>query len=224
MIAEPVESTQRLEATPVPPAAPVEPPPGPAPVSDEPDEPRGRGWLVALLVLALVALGLALAYALTDGFGGNTPRTPTTTTVTAPAQTRSETPSPTRSSPSPTKTTTTTTTTTSTTSAPPQSNAQLAKFVRDYYRDVTKADKRDDTFARLTPRMQEASGGRDGYEEFWSGIRKVDVGDVEANAEEGTVTADLTFKPEDGKDISETHRLTVVHDGESWLIDSDTRQ
>ena len=72
--------------------------------------------------------------------------------------------------------------------------------------------------------MQQASDGREGYETFWSGIKSVEVGDVESNADTGEVTAQLTFVRQDDSKSDETHRLTVVRDGDSWLIDSDTPQ
>jgi hypothetical protein len=93
--------------------------------------------------------------------------------------------------------------------------------VESYYRDVTKANKRDDTFAQLTPAMQQASGGRKGYEGFWSTIESVDVGSVNADSAHDRATVELTFKPKDGNTSTETHTLTFVRDGDSWLIDSD---
>jgi hypothetical protein len=89
---------------------------------------------------------------------------------------------------------------------------------------VTKEKQRDKTFDQLTPKMQQASGGREGYETFWSGIKSVDVGDVQADAEAGEVTVGLTFTTKDGTKSEETHTITVVRDGDSWLIDSDTPQ
>jgi serine/threonine protein kinase len=226
VLSQPLESTQRLEP-------PATPPPAPAPAAYPPrqDEPRDRGrsravgWVVALVVLALIGLGIA--YALTDGFGANSPTPGQTTTVTAPPKTQTPSPSKTSSSSSSSSSSTTstpTTTTTTTTSAPPQSDAQLTRFIESYYKDVTKAGKRDGTFARLTPKMQSSSGGRAGYEAFWSGIRSVDVGDVQADAGTGVVTARLVFTKQDGGKSDETHKLTLVRDGDSWLIDSDTPQ
>ena len=89
---------------------------------------------------------------------------------------------------------------------------------------MTKQSKRDDTFAQLTPKMQKSSGGREGYETFWGGIKSVDVGDVQANADSGVVTAALTFVRQDDSKSAEIHKLTVVRDGDSWLIDSDSPQ
>jgi eukaryotic-like serine/threonine-protein kinase len=220
VLAAPLESTQRMVPPPLP-AAAAYPPRDDEPRGGEPrdgERSRALGWIVALVVLALIGLGIA--YALTDGFGTNSPTPRQTTTVTASPKT--ETPSKTTSSSSSSSSSTTSTTTTTTT--PPKSDAQLTRFVETYYRDVTKENKRDDTFAQLTPKMQDASDGREGYETFWSGIKSVDVGDVQADADTGEVTAQLTFvRPDDSKS-EETHKLTLVRDGDSWLIDSDTRQ
>jgi serine/threonine protein kinase len=216
VIAPPLESTQRIETPPLP-------PPGPERFDDRGDDPRddrrsrSTGWIVALLVLALLALGIA--YVLTDGFGTNTPTPGQTTTVTS-TQTQTETPSKTTSS-STSSSTSTTSTTTTTTANTARDDAKLTRFVESYYRDVTKENKRDDTFAQLTPKMRDASGGRDGYEGFWSGIESVDVGQVNADSANGTATVELTFKPKDGDESDETHTLTFVRDGDSWLIDSD---
>jgi serine/threonine protein kinase len=220
VIAAPVESTQRMQTPPPPPPLV----PG---IPDEREDPRDErrsratGWIVALVVLALLAAGIA--YALTDGFGTNTPTPGSTTTVTS-TQTTTQTPSSSSSSSSSSttsKTTTTTTPSTTTTADTGQDDARLTRFVESYYRDVTKENKRDDTFAQLTPAMQQSSGGRDGYEGFWSTIESVDVGEVDANSAKNTATVQLTFKPKGGDESDETHTLTFVKDGDSWLIDSD---
>ena len=221
VLAAPMESTQRLEPPPAPvPAAAAYPPREDTP--REGGRPRALGWVVALIVLALIGLGIA--YALSDGFGTNAPTPGQTTTVTAPAQT--ETPSKTSSSTSSSSSSSSSSTTskTTTTTTPPKSDAQLTRFIESYYRDVTKENKRDDTFAQLTPKMQKSSDGREGYETFWSGIKSVDVGDVQANADSGVVTAGLTFVRQDDSKSEEIHKLTVVRDGDSWLIDSDSPQ
>ena len=221
VLSTPLETTQRMEAPPVL-------PPVPAPAAHPPrgDEPRGNGprdgersralgWIVALVVLALIGLGIA--YVLTDGFGANSPTPRQTTTVTATPKT--ETPSKTTSSSSSSSTSTTSTTTT-----PAKSDAQLTRFIESYYKDVTKEGKRDGTFAQLTPKMQSSSDGREGYETFWSTIKSVDVGDVQSDADKGVVTAELNFTRQDDTKSDEVHKITVVRDGDSWLIDSDTPQ
>ena len=99
----------------------------------------------------------------------------------------------------------------------------MERFIKGYYRDVTDAKKRDQTWAQLTPAMQQKSGGREAYDQFWSQFKSVDVGDTKADPQAGTVTADLTFKREGGEDTDETHVLTLVRNGDSWLIDDDAR-
>jgi len=195
------------------------------PRDDRDEGSRSTGWIIALVVLALLG-ALAVAYVVTNGFGANTPTPGQTTTVTS-TQTRTQTPSKTSSSSSSSSSSSTTKTTpptTTTTTGSAQSDAQLTRFVESYYRDVTKANKRDATFAQLTPKMQQSSGGRDGYEGFWSTIESVDVGKVDADSANDTATVELTFKPKDGDKSDETHTLTFVKDGDTWLIDSDKQQ
>ena len=226
LIPEPVEGTLRLEPTPVPAPAAYDPPL--LPPDQEEQGSRGRGWLAALVVLAIVA-ALALAWLFSDGFGTRTPAPGSTTTVTSRV-TRTETTRPTTttsatSSSSSTSSTTSTTTTATTTSAAPRDNARLERFVKGYYGDVTNANKRDATWELLTPRMQASvRGGRAGYEAFWSTVKSVDVSDLEADAQAGVVTMNLTFTRRDGQKTEEKHRLTVVRSGsgDDWLIDSDT--
>ena len=225
VLSAPLETTQRMAAPPVPPPGPVstaDPPQGGDPRGNGPrdgERSRALGWIIALVVLALIGLGIA--YALTDGFGANSPTPRQTTTVTAPPKT--ETPSTTKTSSSSSSSSSTTSTTTTTT-APPKSDAQLTRFIQTYYKDVTKAGKRDGTFAELTPKMQSSSDGREGYETFWSTIKSVEVGDVQSDADKGVVTAELNFTRQDDTKSDEVHKITVVRDADSWLIDSDTPQ
>lgn len=99
----------------------------------------------------------------------------------------------------------------------------MERFVQGYYRDVTNDKKRDDTWSQLTPAMQDKSGGREAYDQFWSQFRSVDTDHAKADPQAGTVTVDLTFKRDGGEDADETHVLTLVKDGDSWLIDDDAR-
>ncbi|KQU69499.1 serine/threonine-protein kinase [Phycicoccus sp. Root101] len=233
LIPEPVGSTQRLQPDPVPYDDPLPPGPpagyGPGDGGDDGDGRRRRSPLVPILV-ALAVLGVvALAYLLTrpNGTGSDTATTPPVTT-TAPAVTKTPSKSTSSSSSSTSSTSTTSsttttqtpsTTTTTTTKAP--DNAGLATFIKSYYADVTKKNKRDQTFAELTPAYQSTTGGRDGYETFWSTIKSVDVGQTQADASVGTVIVQLTFHKEDGSDSQETHRITVEPKGDSWLISGD---
>jgi hypothetical protein len=99
----------------------------------------------------------------------------------------------------------------------------MERFVQGYYRDVTNDKKRDDTWSQLTPAMQDKSGGREAYDQFWSQFRSVDTDHAKADPQAGTVTVDLKFKRDGGEDADETHVLTLVKDGDSWLIDDDAR-
>ena len=226
LIPEPLESTQRMETAPVrptvPPAGPV-PPVGPG--DGRGDGRRRRSPLVPIL-LALAVLGVAaLAYVLFGNpGGGNDAQTPQVTSTAPPVtKTPPSSTSSSSSSSSSSSTSSTTTTTTTTTTTAPADNAGLEKFIKSYYSDVTKANKRDATFAELTPAMQQSAGGRDGYESFWATIKSVDVGQTQADAAVGTVITNLTFKPKNGGDIKEVHRLTVEKSGDSWLISADAK-
>jgi hypothetical protein len=102
----------------------------------------------------------------------------------------------------------------------------MEHFVKSYYADVTDPSKRDQTWGMLTEQMQQAAGGRDAYEQFWSTIDSVDVRRAKADPRTGIVTAQLTFKPKNGKDVKEVHELELVPDPDtvnSFLINSDTK-
>ena len=99
----------------------------------------------------------------------------------------------------------------------------MERFVDGYYRDVTNDKKRDETWAQLTPAMQQKSGGREAYDQFWREFKSVDTHDTKADPQAGTVTVGLTFKRDGGDDTDETHVLTLVQDGDAWLIDDDAR-
>jgi len=99
------------------------------------------------------------------------------------------------------------------------SEREIEQFVRGYFNDVTS--NRDATWQQLTPNMQEAAGGRDGYEEFWSGIESVDVKNVKADAENLTATVALVYQKTDGDKSSERKKYTLVEEGGNLLIDSE---
>jgi hypothetical protein len=186
-----------------------------------------------VLVVALLLAALGGAYWFSQAGDETPPPTPGATTSAAPSTATtaptSQEPSPT-SEPSATPTTepttaatstTTTTTTTTTATSGPQTDQALAKFVRDYFKNVT--GDRDTTWAQLTPRMQASMGGRGAYDGFWSTIDSVKVGDLRADAGAGTVDVKLTYQRKGGGSSVENHQLAVVEDGDSFLIDSDSR-
>jgi hypothetical protein len=102
----------------------------------------------------------------------------------------------------------------------------MERFVKSYYSDVTDASKRDQTWAMLTEPMQQSTGGRDAYEQFWSTIDSVDVRRAKADPATGIVMAQLTFHPKNGADSREVHELGLVPDPDNvdaFLINSDTK-
>ena len=120
---------------------------------------RSTGWIVALVVLALLG-ALAVAYVVTNGFGTNTPDPgpdhhghlhadadpdPVEDDVVQQLVELVVDHDDHRRRPP---------------RRPPRrrTTPQLTRFVESYYRDVTKENKRDDTFAQLTPKMQQSSG------------------------------------------------------------------
>ena len=197
---------------------PTPPPtPAPAPVGDEEDR-RSRKWLPVLLVALLVlALGGAYAFSQMGGDGGGTANSGPTTPATTPPATTTEEPSPTTSEP----TSSEPQTSTSTTSEPAQvSDADIEQFVRGYFSDVTQ--DRDKTWEQLSPRMQDAAGGRDGYESFWSDIESVDVRNLKGDGEGLTATATVVYQPKDGDKSTERKEFTFVQaDDGSLLLDSE---
>ena len=99
------------------------------------------------------------------------------------------------------------------------SDAALESMLRSYFHDVTR--DRDTTWKQLTPKEQAAAGGRSGYEKFWSGISSVSVDELAADAKHGRADATLTYTRTDGTTSTERHRLDVVRQGDSYLIDGD---
>ncbi|HEY7719020.1 MAG TPA: serine/threonine-protein kinase [Pedococcus sp.] len=197
---------------------PTPPPsPAPAPAAGE-DDRRSRTWIPALLVaLLVVALG-AYAYSQLGGDGGGSASSgPTTSATTPPATTSQEQPPTTTSEP----TTSEPQASTSTTSAPAQvSDSDVEQFVRGYFNDVTQ--DRDKTWEQLTPRMQDAAGGRDGYESFWSGIESVDVRNLKGDGEGLSATVTLVYQKQGGDKSTERKEYSFVQaeDG-SLLIDQE---
>ncbi len=141
----------------------------------------------------------------------------TTTSTTAPSRrsTSSTSPSTTSTSRTPSSTRS------STTTAPPapSADARLASFLRSYFATVTSDP--DATWDRLTPRMQVAAGGYQGYVGFWRGISRASTSGIDADASAGTATLTLVYTRQDGSTSTETHRLRVVPAGRSFRIDGE---
>lgn len=215
----PADETERI--------APLPLPPEPEPTADQGDDStrppeRTRNpwlWVIAALVLAALVAGW---WAFNSDRTGQTPEAGGTTSPVTTQTTPEPTTPTTTTEPTTATTTSPTTTTTTTTQAPERDPAAMEGFVRSYFNDVTKENRRDDTFALLTPAMQESAGGRSGYEEFWSGFKSVRVGEIRADPAAGTVLVGLTYRTDD-ESTTETHEIGLVDDGDSFLIGSDTR-
>jgi predicted Ser/Thr protein kinase len=211
-VSPPVVSTQRFEAATAPVAEPAmaarpEPagrgtPRGGAPVSPPDDRGSDRRRLaLAFAAMIVAAFGMAFLLSQLGDQGGTT--AVLGTSATAPAKT--------------------TATRAPAVSEPPAVNDRehknLEDFVTSYYSNVTK--HRDRTWDQLTPRMQNAAGGRDGYDAFWKTIDKVEVNQTRLTASEQRAVVSLTFTRKDGSRSTETHQFTFVTDGRDYLIDSD---
>ena len=241
---EPTQAMATPEPGPVTPSAPTPVPPPedeeryaapaaaaaygasqPGPGTGDVEEHRSgtRRWVPVLLAL-LVLLGLGGFYLASQGNDKPSGATPpaTTSTSSKPRQTtqsQSPTKEPSTSSSSSSSSSSSTTSETTTTKPQGESDQQLAKFVRDYYKDVTK--DRDKTWQLLTPAYQRQVT-RSGYDGFWSTIDSVRVGDLQADAGDGVVTAQLTYKRTDGSTATERRELRVVEGGDGFLIAGDS--
>ncbi|HEX7461824.1 MAG TPA: hypothetical protein VF317_06595, partial [Dermatophilaceae bacterium] len=210
--AAPAVAAQRVVVTAAPLAEPAmaarpEPvgpgaPNGGAPVPPPDDRGSDRRRLVlAFAAMIVAAFGMAFLLSQLSDKGGTT--AVLGTSATAPVKTTAP--------PAPRVT------------EPPAVNdgehTNLVDFVTSYYADVTK--HRDRTWDQLTPRMQNAAGGRDGYDAFWKTIDKVQVNQIQATASEQRAVVNLTFRLKGGRTSTETHQFTFVTNGGDYLIDSD---
>jgi hypothetical protein len=208
-----VEPTQRLEAVAPVAVAPAGPRGlgGGAPLPPLDDRRSGRRRL-PLVIVALLVAALGVTYLLSQlgDLGGTTAVVGTTTRTTAAGASQTS-HSPTATSRAPSSSTTA--------ALAPDANKNLDNFVNSYYSDVTKDTNH--TWVQLTPTMQNAAGGRGGYDGFWQTIDKVKVNQTQANASAKTAVVNLTFTRNDGTTSTETHQFTFVTDGTGYLIESD---
>jgi Protein kinase domain len=170
---------------------------------------RSRRWLPLVFAAVLVALGLSYLMNQVAGPGGSTagttitrgnPKATVAPKVVAP-------PSATTSVPP------------RVTAAPtPKAGQGLEGFLQSYYSAVTRDTGR--TWGQLTPTMQQAAGGRAGYDGWWRTISKVKVNWM-ANASATRADANLTFTRNDGTTSTENHQFTFVTQGGVHRINSD---
>jgi serine/threonine protein kinase len=224
--------TERIEATSSLPAAgtaalpaaggSVGPPRIGPPVGGDTDpEPRRSGGLLAALVVAAlligaIVVGLLLLNGRDDGNNATppatSPRSSSTPRTTAASSTPpSSTPAPTTSAPASSQASRSSEPPPSSNSAPQNSSptaAELAKAIRDYY--ALLPDSTDEAWTRLTEEFQNGrAGGRDSYDAYWAGIRRISVSDVTGSAPD-TVVATVNYVYKDGRKVSERTTFGLV--------------
>lgn len=92
----------------------------------------------------------------------------------------------------------------------------LEAFARDYVQ--VAATDAPAGFARLTPGYQAESGGLEGYEGFWGSVTNPQIDDVRGDPDDLTVTYDYSYDVEGAERRSETVRLRLEQDGDTFLI------
>ncbi|MDQ1721142.1 MAG: eukaryotic-like serine/threonine-protein kinase, partial [Pseudonocardiales bacterium] len=96
--------------------------------------------------------------------------------------------------------------------------AQLAKAIRDYYGLLPQ--NTDEAWSRLTEQYQNGrAGGRQSYDDFWGGIRRVSVSNA-TGIPPGTVEATITYGYEDGRVVSERTSFGLVSEDGILKINS----
>lgn len=174
---------------------------------------RGR-VLAGAMVLLLIAVG-AVVLAITLGPDDSSTAAPASTSATVSVTTTTTTPAPT---PEPT---TTTPEPTTTPPAPPAEPgpADYVQAVQNYYGLLP--DQLDEAYAYLGPGVQDQSGGRGGFENFWSRYSEVEAENVAADGT--TVTLTIVYTNPDGTSFSEPYVLemgTAEEDGRILILSS----
>lgn len=168
--------------------------------------------LAAVLALLLVGGGVAAALlASNNGSGAATPVAQPPATSAAPAPTTAAAPT---TTPAPT-TRPAPTTTAAPTSAPAAAVGDPVAFVQNYYGLLP--GNPDAAFALLSPQAQAASGGRDGFDRFYSGMRSVSV-ENPTQTGENTVDATIRFVRTDGTTTNEPYTFVMGTAGDGSTI------
>jgi eukaryotic-like serine/threonine-protein kinase len=104
-------------------------------------------------------------------------------------------------------------------SSPPEapSEEEMVAFARDYV--PAAVSDRDTSWQQLTPGFQQQSGGRSGYDAFWSTIEEAEVRDISADPEAMTVSYTVRYERTDGSTTSpENVTLQLVEQQGRLLI------
>jgi eukaryotic-like serine/threonine-protein kinase len=182
--------------------------------------PSLRPMLLALLALVIVGVGI-LAVVLTRG--GNEPSSaaPATASAAAPAPAPAS-----RRSAAPTTTGAPTTsaapTTTPTTSAEASTNSEAAPadpvgFVQSYY--ALLPGNTSAAWDRLGPTAQSQSGGRSGFDNFYSGLARVWAENLRVTGG-NTVSATIVFTQKDGTVSRESYQFVIGSEDGREVIES----
>lgn len=95
---------------------------------------------------------------------------------------------------------------------------RMIAFVEKYY--ALLPDNTAAAWKLLAPSMQ--AMGRGSYAAFWGGIRSVDVGDMQVNGDALQITCVVTYVRKSTQTSTETQTLSLVENGDSFLIVSQT--
>ncbi|WP_279630567.1 serine/threonine-protein kinase [Amycolatopsis thermalba] len=95
--------------------------------------------------------------------------------------------------------------------------ASITAAVSEYY--ALLPARPDNAWARLGPRMQ--AQGQDAYRTFWSRITRLTITTPPAVVAANTVSVGIAYTVEDGRTITETHRLELIRSTPFPLIDAD---
>jgi eukaryotic-like serine/threonine-protein kinase len=164
-----------------------------------PEVRRGRTpvliGVLAVLVVGGVLAAVLLANRPTAGTGGQ---------PTSPPPAAAATPTPTRAAPTTTPTTAPTTASTTVSTAAPAGDP--VAFVQNYY--ALLPGNTDAAFAMLGPDARAASGGRDGFDNFYGSLESVSVRDVEKTGE-NSASATVVFVKQGGATSTERYRFVI---------------
>jgi eukaryotic-like serine/threonine-protein kinase len=98
----------------------------------------------------------------------------------------------------------------------PPTEGEMTSFAEDYISTVV--GDRDAAWQMLTPRFQNQSGGREGYERWWGSMESAEVTESSADPQAMTVTYTVDYQHEERGAITDTVTLQLVEQGGDLLI------
>ena len=219
------------------PGGPLDRPPVSPRSGDRDPDDRSRTGLLAIFAVAALLIGaIVLGIVLLGGRGGDNNASPPGSGSTSRSASR---PATTAASSTPPRTSTAPSSSAASSSAPASSTAgqptttppsstanqpgaptasQLTKAVRDYYGLLP--GNTDQAWARLTESFQNGrAGGRQTYDNYWAGIRRVSVSGA-SGSPPGTVVATVNYVYKDGRSVSERTTFGLVSEDGILKINS----